>query len=32
MMGYGYNGSLSWVGMGFGMIIQLAFAALVTWR
>ncbi|VBB08954.1 Hypothetical protein LUCI_4240 [Lucifera butyrica] len=31
MMGYsyGYGGPLTWLGMGFGMIIQLAFTALV---
>lgn len=29
MMGYGFGGPLGWLGMGFGMIIQLAFAALI---
>jgi Predicted membrane protein len=30
MMGYGFGGGpLSWLGMGFGMIIHLAFTALV---
>ena len=29
MMGYGFSGSLGWLGIGFGMIIQLAFVALV---
>ena len=29
MMGYGYGSSLGWLGMGFGMIIHLAFTALI---
>lgn len=29
MMGYGFGGPLGWLGMGFGMIIQLAFAVLI---
>lgn len=30
MMGYGFGGGpLSWLGMGFGMIIHLAFTALI---
>lgn len=29
MMGYGFGGSLGWLGMGFGMIINLAFTALI---
>lgn len=29
MMGYGYGSSMGWLGMGFGMIIHLAFAALI---
>ncbi|WP_425058210.1 hypothetical protein SCACP_28580 [Sporomusa carbonis] len=29
MMGYGFSGPLGWLGIGFGMIIHLAFAALV---
>jgi putative membrane protein len=29
MMGYGFSGPLGWLGMGFGVIIHLAFAALV---
>lgn len=29
MMGYGFGGPLGWLGMGFGMIIHLAFAALI---
>ncbi len=29
MMGYGFGGQLGWLGMGFGMIIQLAFAVLI---
>ncbi|HWR44846.1 SHOCT domain-containing protein [Sporomusa sp.] len=30
MMGYGFGGGpLGWLGMGFGMIIHLAFAALI---
>ena len=29
MMGYGYGSSMGWLGMGFGIIIHLAFAALI---
>ncbi len=29
MMGYGYGGVLGWLGMGLGVVIHLAFAALV---
>ncbi|MBP2627434.1 MAG: Protein of unknown function rane [Firmicutes bacterium] len=29
MMGYGFGGPLSWLGMGFGMVIHLAFAMLI---
>ena len=29
MMGYGFGSPLGWLGMGFGMIIHLAFAALI---
>lgn len=29
MMGCGINGSFGWLGMGLGMIIHLAFAALI---
>lgn len=29
MMGYGFGGPLGWLGMGIGMIIHLAFAALI---
>ncbi|WP_425059611.1 hypothetical protein SCACP_02030 [Sporomusa carbonis] len=29
MMGYGFSGPFGWLGMGFGMIIQLAFTALI---
>lgn len=29
MMGYGFGGPLGWFGMGLGMIIHLAFTALV---
>jgi putative membrane protein len=29
MMGYGFSGPLGWLGMGLGMIIHLAFVALV---
>lgn len=29
MMGYGFGSSLGWLGMGFGMIINLAFIALI---
>jgi len=29
MMGYGFSGPLGWLAMGFGMIIHLAFAALI---
>ena len=29
MMGYGYGSSMGWLGMGFGMIIHLAFTALI---
>lgn len=29
MMGYGFGGPLGWLGMGFGVIIHLAFAALM---
>jgi len=29
MMGYGYGSSMGWLGMGFGMIINLAFTALI---
>lgn len=29
MMGYGFSSPLGWIGMGFGMIIHLAFTALV---
>jgi putative membrane protein len=29
MMGYGFGGPVSWIGMGFGFIIHLAFAALI---
>ena len=28
MMGYGYGSSMGWLGMGFGMIMFLAFTAL----
>ncbi|SDF42607.1 SHOCT domain-containing protein [Sporolituus thermophilus] len=30
MMGYGFGGPLGWLGMGFGLIIHLAFAALIV--
>lgn len=29
MMGYGYGSSMGWLGMGLGMIIHLAFSALI---
>jgi len=29
MMGYGYGSSMGWLGMGFGIIIHLAFIALI---
>lgn len=29
MMGYGYGSSMGWLGMGFGIVIHLAFAALI---
>ncbi len=29
MMGYGFNGFSSWLGMGFGIISHLAFTALI---
>lgn len=29
MMGYGFGGPLGWLGIGLGMIIHLAFAALI---
>lgn len=29
MMGYGFGGPLGWLGMGFGLIVHLAFTALV---
>lgn len=29
MMGYGFSGPLGWVGMAFGMIVHLAFVALI---
>jgi len=29
MMGYGYGNSVGWLGMGFGMIMNLAFTALI---
>ena len=29
MMGYGYGSSMGWLGMGFGMIMNLAFTALI---
>lgn len=29
MMGYGFSGPLGWLGMGFGLITHLAFAALI---
>ena len=30
MMGYGFGGPLGWLGMGFGLIIHLAFVALIV--
>jgi len=29
MMGYGYGNSMGWLGMGFGMLMNLAFTALL---
>lgn len=29
MMGYGYGSSLAWLGMGFGMVIHLAFTVIM---
>lgn len=29
MMGYGYGSSMAWLGMGLGMILHLAFTALI---
>lgn len=30
MMGYGFSGYLGWLGMGLGMIVHLAFVALIV--
>lgn len=30
MMGYGFSGPFGWLGMGFGIITHIAFAALVV--
>lgn len=29
MMGYGFDGPLGWLGLGIGMIVHLAFVALI---
>ncbi len=29
MMGYGFSGPLGWLGMGLGIIVHLAFTALI---